>query len=191
MMATQLLYLHGFRSSPRSQKALQMSRFLERRAPEIEFLCPALPPSPAAAIELIERLIDGASGESICLCGSSLGGYYATYLAERHGLKAMLLNPAILPQKDLSRYLGIQTVYGSSDTIDVKAEFLEELENLFVPAITRPERYFLLAATGDELIDWHDMVAKYRGAQMHVIDGSDHGISDFEHYLEMLLVFAK
>jgi predicted esterase YcpF (UPF0227 family) len=186
-----LLYLHGFRSSPRSQKALQLQRFLAGRASDMEFICPALPPSPASAMALLETLLPSFAGESVCLCGSSLGGYYATYLAESYGFKAMLLNPALLPQKDLSRYLGVQTVYGSSETIEVKAEFLGELEALFVPAITRPERYFLLAATGDELIDWRDMVAKYRGARMHVIEGSDHGISDFDRYLEMLLDFAK
>ena len=186
-----IIYLHGFRSTPRSTKAVLLADFIEQHEPEIEFVCPALPVAPGEAIELIERLLTERENTEICLVGSSLGGFYATYLAERYGLRAILLNPAITPQRDLKNYLGEQTVYGSSDTIFVKQEFLGQLEVLSVAVISRPERYFLLAATGDQLIDWRDMTAKYRGARQYVIEGSDHGISGFAEYIQLVLDFAK
>ena len=186
-----IFYLHGFRSTPRSKKALLLGDFIQKHEATLQFFCPALPASPAEAVALIERLLTERSGLEICLVGSSLGGFYATYLAERYGLRAILMNPAITPQRDLKNYLGEQTVYGSDQTIFVKEEFLGELEALEVEAITRPERYFLLAATGDELIDWRDMTAKYPGANTHVIEGSDHGISDFDAYIQLVLDFAK
>ena len=186
-----IFYLHGFRSTPLSNKALQLADFIKLHEPALQFFCPALPVSPAEAVALIERLMAARSDQEICLVGSSLGGFYATYLAERYGMRAILLNPAITPQRDLKNYLGEQTVYGSDATIFVKQEFLAELEALSVAAISRPERYFLLAATGDELIDWRDMTAKYQGVKQHVIEGSDHGISDFAEYIQLVLDFAK
>jgi predicted esterase YcpF (UPF0227 family) len=186
-----IFYLHGFRSTPRSKKALQLADYIKQREPALEFFCPALPVSPANAVALIECLMAERSGQEICLVGSSLGGFYATYLAERYGVRAVLLNPAITPQRDLKNYLGEQTVYGSDQAIFVKQEFLAELESLNVASISRPERYFLLAATGDELIDWRDMTAKYQGAKQHVIKGSDHGLSDFAEYIQLVLDFAK
>ncbi len=186
-----IFYLHGFRSTPRSKKAMQLAEFIAEHEPDLKFFCPSLPVSPSEAVALIEQQLAVRSGQQICLVGSSLGGFYATYLAERYDMRAVLLNPAITPERDLKNYLGEQSVYGSNETIFVKPEFLAELEALKVGAISRPGRYFLLAATGDELIDWRDMTAKYQGAPTHVIEGSDHGISDFADYIHLVLDFAK
>ena len=185
-----ILYLHGFRSTPNSAKANQLREYLSLHRPDVEFLCPQLPVSPKAAIELIETLLDQIDRANLTLIGSSLGGFYATHLAECLSLRAVLLNPAITPQRDLKKYLGNQTVYGSDQTIEVRAEYLDELEALDVPVITKPRRYFLLAAKGDELIDWRQMVDKYRGAEMRIIEGSNHGISDFSDHIEVVINFA-
>ncbi len=185
-----ILYLHGFRSTPNSAKANQMREYLTQRRKDVEFICPQLPVSPKAAIQLIEQLLEQINASELILMGSSLGGFYATYLVERLGHRAILLNPAITPQRDLKNYLGEQSVYGSNHTIEVRAEHLGELEQLDVPLIADPSRYFLLAAKGDELIDWRDMVGKYQGAAMHVIEGSDHGIADFADYIELVMDFA-
>lgn len=185
-----IVYLHGFRSSPQSRKALQISAALERRGLSSAYLCPQLPASPRAAAGLLDALVASADSARLVLIGSSLGGYYATWLAERTGCRAALLNPAITPYEDLRAHLGTQPVYFSDATIDVRPEYLDELRALDTPSITRPERYFLLAASGDELIDYRHMVAKYRGARQHVIDGSDHQISDFARYLDEVLAFC-
>lgn len=184
-----LIYLHGFRSSPQSFKARMLGQALAARGLADRFVCPALPPSPAQAIAQIETGI-GCRPRDL-LVGSSLGGYYARYLAERHGCRAVLLNPAIHPDRDLERYLGVQTLYHDpSQRFEVRREHLQELIALRVVHITQPGRYLLVAATGDELIDWRDMVAAYPGAQHRIVPGSDHALSDFASLIEEVLGFA-
>jgi predicted esterase YcpF (UPF0227 family) len=185
-----ILYLHGFRSSPGSKKASQIRAALGARGLADRYVCPQLPASPRAAVAQAEALAAGTDAGALALIGSSLGGYYATWLAERLGCRAALLNPAIAPYDDLRAYLGEQPVYFSDDRIDVKPGYLDELRALDVRRITRPERYFLLAATGDELIDYRSMVAKYAGCRQHVIEGSDHQITDFARYLPEVLAFC-
>ena len=185
-----ILYLHGFRSSPNSKKATQLRDALAACGRGDEFICPQLPASPRAAITLAQRAVEGVRADALSVIGSSLGGYYATWLAERLGCRAVLLNPAIRPYDDLRGYLGTQPVYFSDATIDMKPEYLDELLALDTPRITRPERYFLVAATGDALIDWRTMVAKYAGCRQRVIEGSDHSISDFANYLDEVLAFC-
>lgn len=185
-----ILYLHGFRSSPNSKKATELRAALAARGRASEFVCPQLPASPRAAIEIARAAIGAVAGERLCLIGSSLGGYYATWLAESIGCRAVLLNPAIRPYDDLRAYLGAQPVYFSDDTIEMRAEYLDALLALDTPRITRPERYLLVAATGDELIDYRTMVAKYAGCRQRIIDGSDHSLSDFAHHLDEVLEFC-
>jgi len=155
-----------------------------------DYLCPALPASPLRAIDLALDVVRGVEPARLALIGSSLGGFYATWLAERLDCRAVLLNPAIRPQDDLIRYIGFQPVYFSEAQIDFRREYLDELEAIDTPTITRPERYLLLAATGDAVIDYRTMVRKYRNAQQRVITGSDHELSDFANYIEEVLAFC-
>jgi predicted esterase YcpF (UPF0227 family) len=184
-----IVYLHGFRSSPSSFKARLLAGRMAALGRAEEFGCPALPPSPREAIALVERT--WRLGEADTLVGSSLGGCYATHLAERHGCRAVLLNPATRPAAGLAKYLGPQTMFHDpSQGFELTPAHLDELRAIEVPAITRPERYFLVAATGDEVLDWREMVAFYPGARQKVIAGSDHGLSDFAGYLDEVLAFA-
>ena len=128
--------------------------------------------------------------EGDTLIGSSLGGYYATWLAERYGCRAALLNPAVLPADDLAGYVGEHTMYHSSEPFEWRAEYLHELQTLRIDEITRPERYLLLAATGDKVLDWRQMRDHYPGAQQHIIDASDHAISEFADYVELVADFC-
>jgi uncharacterized protein len=185
-----ILYLHGFRSSPQSFKAQLIGRRLQALGRGAEYRCPQLPASPRQAIELAQNLAHQCAPSELTLIGSSLGGYYATYLAEQLGCRAVVLNPAITPLRDLEKYVGASTAYHSDLPFEFKAEYLAELRALAVERITEPQRYFLLAATGDEVLDWRQMVAHYAGARQCVIDGSDHGLSDFAQYLDQVLAFC-
>ncbi len=185
-----ILYLHGFRSSPASRKATMLRERMRALGRQAEYCCPALPPSPRAAVDLGLQLMANLSPSSIALIGSSLGGYYATWLAERLGCRAVLLNPAITPAHDLEAHLGRQPVYFTDEEIDFRAEYLAELRQIDTPAITRPERYFLVAATGDTLIDYRAMTRKYKGARQRVIEGSNHELSDFALYMDEVLDFC-
>ena len=184
-----IVYLHGFRSSPRSIKARKLEARLAARGID-GYRCPQLPVSPRAAADLLDELAHDDRTTPLALIGSSLGGYYATWLAERVDCRVVLLNPATQPGRDLVRHLGFQPVYHSDETVEIKPEYLDELKALRIGAITRPERYLLVAATGDEVLDWREMVARYPDARRRIIEGSDHGMSDFDDYIDDVIDFA-
>ena len=185
-----ILYLHGFRSSPHSRKASLLRERMAALGRHDAYLCPALPASPRAAADLAMSLARRVPATALALIGSSLGGYYATWLAERLGCRAVLLNPAIAPARDLEAHLGRQPVFFSDQEIDFRPEYLQELKELDTTTITRPDRYFLVAATGDAVIDYRAMTNKYNGARQRVIEGSDHELSDFGQYMEEVLAFC-
>ncbi len=184
-----LVYLHGFNSSPRSIKA----RLLEARMDELdaldEFVCPALPHGPAEAIASVEVLLpDDAS--AVTFVGSSLGGFYATWLAERHGARAVLINPAVQPHRLLAPHLGEQENLYTKERWMLTAQHLAQLAALEVEPVTRPQRYLLMVETGDEVLDWRQAVAKYTGAQQIIVEGGDHGFASFTDHLDAILRFA-
>ena len=185
-----ILYLHGFRSSPQSFKARVTAARMQQLGLADQFVCPQLPASPAAAIASALDIAAGCAATQLTLIGSSLGGYYATWLAERLGCRAVLLNPAVLASRDLQQYVGVSTQFHSDQPFEFKPEYIAELQALTVPRISQPERYLLLAATGDEVLDWREMVAHYPGAQQCVIAGSDHAISEYPDYLARVLAFC-
>lgn len=185
-----ILYLHGFRSSPHSFKARLLAARMAELGHAEQFLCPQLPASPQAALALAQQLIDVHGRERVSLIGSSLGGYYATCLAERNGCRAALLNPAVHAARDLATQVGATTAYHSNEPFEFKAEYVDELKAMEVAHITEPRRYLLLAATGDEVLDWREMVAHYPGARHCIIEGSDHGISEFADYQDQVLAFC-
>jgi len=182
-----LIYIHGFNSSPASSKAGAIERELARRGRGEDFLAPALPHSPAAAAALLARLV--RAHRDACLVGSSLGGFYATWLAETHGVRAVLVNPAVRPYELLASEIGRQKNFHTGEEYDFTAQHIAELRALEVDSIT-PERYLLLVTTGDEVLDYRHAVEKYRGARQIVIEGSDHGLSDFAQYLDTVLAFG-
>lgn len=185
-----ILYLHGFRSSPHSFKARLIAARMQVLGRSAEYQCPQLPASPREAIALASHLVREIAPHDLTLIGSSLGGYYATSLAEQIGCRAVLLNPAVKPPRDLAPYVGVTTAYHSDALFEFKREYIDELKALAVEKITRPERYFLLAATGDEVLDWREMVEHYPRARHCVINGSDHGIADFSEYVDEVLAFC-
>lgn len=184
-----ILYLHGFRSSPLSFKARLIGERMAALGRSADYQCPQLPASPREAVALATGLIE-SSRDDVTLVGSSLGGYYATWLAERHGCRAVLLNPAVKPPRDLEKYVGVTTAYHSNAPFEFKREYIEELKELAIERITLPERYFLIAATGDEVLDWREMTEHYPSARHHIIEGSDHGISEFAEYVDEVLAFC-
>jgi uncharacterized protein len=185
-----ILYLHGFRSSPQSFKAQLIAQHMAASGRAAQYLCPQLPASPRAAIALALELVRDCASQQLALIGSSLGGYYATWLAQQLGCHAVLLNPAVKPPRDLEPYIGITTLYHSDQPFEFRREYLAELQEFAVASITMPERYFLVAATGDEVLDWREMTHHYAGARQHVIDGSDHGLSDFPCYIDEVMAFC-
>lgn len=185
-----ILYLHGFLSSPASAKAQQLRAALAQAGREADFLCPPLPVSPRAAAEVALASAQLEEPAQLYLVGSSLGGYYATWIAERLGCRAALLNPAIRPYEHLQAQVGWHTGHGAGPAVQVRPEYLDELRVLETPGLTNPSRYLLIAATGDEVIDYREMVQKYADCPRLLIEGSDHALSDFARYLPEVLRFC-
>lgn len=188
--APYLLYLHGFRSSPRSFKARVVQDRLEQAGLGERLICPQLPASPKAAMDIALELAERHAPGNLSIVGSSLGGFYASWLAERLGVRAAVINPSVDPTRNLSKHVGVTTAWHSEEPFEFRQEYVDELVALRTAHITRPERYFLLAATGDEVLDYRDMVAHYAGARQHVIEGSDHAIPEFAQYVDEVLAFC-
>lgn len=187
---THLLYLHGFRSSPRSAKAQRMAGWVQANRPALHWWCPQLPPSPAEALRLIGDGIAAWPRATMAVIGSSLGGFYATVVAERSGCPAVLLNPAVHPARDLAASIGEQTAFHDpAQHFHFRAEFVDELRALTPAAISRPQRYFAVIAKGDEVLDWREMSARYAGCRVKLLEGSDHGLTDFDDHLPDILHF--
>ena len=181
-----IVYLHGFNSSPQSHKAQVLERYMSERGLASHYACPALPPLARDAIKEIERL---ALNRNTCFIGSSLGGFYATYLVEKHGAKAVLINPAIDPHTGLRAYLGPQQNLHTGEPYELTEAHLADWAKLYVPRIT-PQRYLLLVETGDEVLDYRRAVERYAGAEQVVVPGGDHSLQSFPSHLPRILEFA-
>lgn len=185
------LYLHGFNSSPQSFKARALGQRLAELGRGNELVAPALPPWPPEAVAIAERLLAGHDPADVTIVGSSLGGHYATWLAERHGLRAVLVNPAIRPHLLLASFIGPQQNLYTGERYELTAAHVEELRRLDVEAITRPERYLLIVASGDEVLDSRIAIERFRGARTIVHPGGDHGFADFTRYLDAVIAFGS
>ncbi|MDO5679807.1 MAG: YqiA/YcfP family alpha/beta fold hydrolase [Pelistega sp.] len=183
-----ILYLHGFRSSPQSAKAQIVAHALQARGQGDLFVAPQLPVAPRDAIALCLDLAKQAQGE-LCIMGSSLGGYYATYLAQVLDCRAVLINPSIYAARDLSTQLDVRTTFYSDEPFHFKAEHVKQLAELFIPQLNKPERYLLLAGKRDEVLDWQEMQARYLGAQQIIVDDQDHAFAAIETYLPEVFEF--
>ena len=192
-MTSVIVYLHGFRSSPASAKAARLRAFVDAM-PESErplLHIPALTDRPAVAIAGVADWVrQHAAGAPLAFIGSSLGGYYATALAERFGARAVMINPAIHPYDTLQPWSGVQTNLYTGEAFEVTPAHFAELRALAVPHITRPERYFLLVETGDDVLDYREAVAFYGGAYQYVRGGGDHTFTEFATQLRAIVRFA-
>ncbi len=183
-----ILYLHGFRSSPAAAKSQTLFTALEAQGMAAEFASPALSPVPDAAIAQADALIAAARqrGEAITLIGSSLGGHYATTLAERHALPAVLINPAVIAAIDLSLFIGPQTNFHSGEAFDFTPAHAAQLQAQ-VPAQITPSHYQVLLAEADEVLDYRQALAFYRGSALTVLPGGDHTFSAFADFIPAII----
>jgi len=188
-----LIYLHGFNSSPASHKAQVMKAHLEGRGFAHLYACPALPDTPREAIGAIEAVLAqhpaARDPQTVTFLGSSLGGFYATYLAERLRCRAVLINPAITPHIGLAAYLGTQKNLHTGEPYELTRAHLEGWRALLLERID-PERYLLLLETGDEMLDWREAARKYEGARTVIRDGGDHSMQSFPEHIGRILAFA-
>lgn len=184
-----IVYLHGFNSAPSSHKARTLHKYLTDRGLGNNFACPALPHRPEEAMALVESLLAESDSRELTLIGSSLGGFYATWLAEKHLCRAILIQPAVFPHVGLERYIGPQKNLYTGSEYELTRSHLQGWSNLAVEKVD-PERYLLLLETGDEVLDYREAVCKYEGARMVIREGGDHMLQSFPEHLPRILSFA-
>lgn len=191
-----IIYLHGFCSSPASWKSQLLAEEMARRGLAEHFVCPQLSPVPDEAAASVSRLIEAAGGP-VTLIGSSLGGHYANFLAEKHGLNAVLINPAV-PQGDvlrgavdyldLAEFVGEHTHFHSGEAFNFTEAHAAQLK----AQVSRPTpgRYWLLLETGDEVLDYRQAQDFYAGCRQTVLEGGDHGFASFAEFVPQIIEFA-
>ena len=192
MTTTHLLYLHGFRSSPQANKARIMSEHVATRHPKVRWWSPQLPPSPREAAAVIAEGIANWPRQSMAVMGSSLGGYYASWVAQLARCKSVMINPAVNPARDLEKYIGEQSNWHDpDDTFFFRPEYIEELRQLDTSAMTPAAPEMVLIAQGDEVLDWNEMSERYPHALQLVQEGGDHALSNSAEYLDRIDEFLS
>jgi len=186
-----LLYIHGFLSSPLSYKAQQTRTWLAAKHPEIDYYCPQLSPYPQQTQLLLEGLVESLPAQPVYLMGSSLGGFWATWLAEKYNLRALLVNPAVRPQEFMPNYLGMDLKsYHTEDVYYLQPHHIDEIKRVDIQP-QRLDNYWLLVQTGDETLDYRQAVEKYAGCKQTIEEGGDHAFQGFDRYLESGLAFLR
>ncbi|MDA1331593.1 MAG: alpha/beta fold hydrolase [Proteobacteria bacterium] len=181
------IYIHGFNSSSSSLKAKVLARLIQERHSNIEFWCPDLSHWPEKAVACLLDRISAHPIKDVMLVGSSLGGFYGTYLSHRVGCRSVLINPAITPHTGLLNHVGQQKNLYTGEEYEFTNEHLRQLERLYVKEIKRVEKLFLVHTTGDELLDWKTAARRFDGCRRLIVGGSDHGFTNFEDYADIVL----
>ncbi|GHE84312.1 YqiA/YcfP family alpha/beta fold hydrolase [Thalassotalea profundi] len=184
-----ILYIHGFNSSPQSLKAQQTKQYLSEYFPDINFYCPQIKSSPTAAIAQLTQILKSNSG-TWSIMGSSLGGYFSTYLSEKYQYPAVIINPAVRPFELLNDYLGEQTNPYTNEVYTVTEQYIDDLKALEQQEITK-KHYLVMVQTGDEVLDYQQAVNKYQQCQLIVQQGGDHSFVNYSELLPKIAQFFK
>lgn len=186
-----ILYIHGFNSSPASEKAQQFQSFCQQQG-NVNVAIPELSHDPEQALCQLQVLIENAAGKIHLLVGSSLGGYYATWLSEKYNCRAALVNPAVSPVKNLGEeFLGTQKNYYSGIEYEFTREYALFLDTLDINPVTSPENFLLLVQTGDEVLDYHLAVDRYQGSIQILQEGGSHRFEEFDSMFAPMMEFAE
>jgi predicted esterase YcpF (UPF0227 family) len=190
-----LLYIHGLLSSPKSKKAIQTKNWLQVNRPEIKYSCPFLTPYPdetrITLKKIVENLRDDNDGK-VYLMGSSLGGFWATWLVEKYNIRAVLINPAVKLSLFNDGYINVPLKnYHTDDTYELSVEDIDEFRHVTIENISHPENYFVMVQTGDEVLDYKLAVNKYAGSKLLVEEGGNHGFSDFKSKISLAMAFLE
>ncbi|MEE8057910.1 MAG: YqiA/YcfP family alpha/beta fold hydrolase [Pseudomonadales bacterium] len=184
-----IIYIHGFQSSPLSEKAEKVRGYLLDNEVPIDFVSPILPNYPGESYQRLTALVEQRHSRPIALIGSSLGGFMATVLAQQFSLRAVLVNPVIRPYDLMSAFLGENQNPYSGERFFLHEGHMDELRKLAVSALNDPQQLMVLLQTGDEVLDYRQAVSYYQGCRQIVEEGGDHRFQNFDKHLPEVLRF--
>jgi len=178
-----ILFLHGFSSCGKGNKSTALKAYFGAE----HIIAENLPYAPLEAIAEIEKLLHTENID--LLIGSSLGGFYATYLAEKHGLKAVLLNPSTQPWQTLLPYVGWQKRFCDDEVFEFKRSDIEAFKTLEI----KPAKgnYLVLLQSEDELLDYTKAQSLYNTHKVVVEYGGNHRFENIDAYMSMIEKFRK
>jgi predicted esterase YcpF (UPF0227 family) len=182
-----ILYLHGFCSSPGSWKSQLLANEMARRGMAAQFVCPQLPWVPDEAVASVGRLIEQADGP-VTLVGSSLGGHYANFLAEKYDLKAVLVNPATVDRLNVDKFIGEHANFHSGERFTFSPAHAAQLKAQVTPPTLA--RYWLMVESADEVLDYRQALEFYAGCRQTVLPGGDHSFTKFPDFVPQIIEFA-
>lgn len=187
-----LIYIHGFLSSPKSVKAQATQTWLQYHRPQWQYECPFLSSRPGEAQATLDGLVAQLEGEDIYLIGSSLGGFWATYLTERYGFRSVLINPAVHPHMRFIDLAGQSLKnYHTAEPCILTQQDIDQLAACDPPIISNLDLYWLLVQTGDDTLDYRDAIARYHGCRQTIEAGGDHGFVGYATWLPELIDFFE
>jgi predicted esterase YcpF (UPF0227 family) len=184
-----VIYLHGFLSSPQSQKATQTLKFVRANYPNLTIDIPQLANYPNDAVAIIEQLVNKHKGKKLRFIGSSLGGFLSTFMVEKYSGKAVLINPAVRPFELLVDYLGENINPYTQQPFFLENKHVEELRQLNTPKLQPTSDYWVLLQTADETLDYRQAETKYQDYKLSIEQGGDHSFQDFQRFLPDIFRF--
>jgi hypothetical protein len=185
MAQQRVIYIHGFNSSPQSFKAQQFGEYLKRY--NVDYQVPVLNHEPKQILIALENLLTSDT----VLMGSSLGGYFATFLSQQYQLPAVVINPAVAPFKLMQTYLGEQYNPYQNYSYSVTHQHVADLKQLYLAQLAHPELLFLLQQMGDEILDFSEAVDYYKNCRQRVEFAGNHSFIGFERYFPDIVDFLK
>ena len=192
MKKRKLLYLHGFNSSPESHKSQLLVAYMTAHGCIDALVSPQIPEVPGEAGKFLRQMVDETLiDQDLSVAGSSLGGYYATWLAETYNLPAVLINPSVKPYETLEACLGENKFYFSDKTWTFDESHIQQLRELDMPVIQHPENFLVLLQTGDETLDYRQAAEKFSHSQCIIEQGGEHAFAGFENHIQRLLNFCR
>jgi len=186
-----LVYLHGFLSSPQSEKAQHTLAFVKKHYPSLNIHIPQLPGDINRAIQQVDALVNTLDPKHTGYIGSSMGGYLSTYAVEKYGGKAVLVNPAVQPFELLNDYIGMHINPYTAEKFAIHSGTLATLRSIYSEKIKSPQAYKVLLQTNDETLDYRLAETKYAGANICVEQGGNHSFVDYKNHLPSIFAFLR
>ncbi|GGI79272.1 YqiA/YcfP family alpha/beta fold hydrolase [Shewanella gelidii] len=188
-----LLYIHGFNSSPLSEKAVVTANYLAKHFPDTQLFQPQLANTPQAAMQQLSDIVENAISQGLPLrfIGSSLGGYFASYLVEKYGGKAVLVNPAVRPFELFDEFIGAQHNPYTEQDYEIMPIHKQEVAEFDTQVVLNPDRFFVLLQSGDEVLDYKQALEKYHCCKMIIESGGDHSFMGYEKHLQSISQFLQ
>ena len=184
-----VIYLHGFLSSPQSQKAVQFLKYVRAHHPDLTIEIPQLANYPNDALAIIEQLVAEHKGKKLRFIGSSLGGFLSTFMVEKYSGKAVLINPAVRPFELLVDFLGEHINPNTQQPFLLEKKHIDELRQLDTPTLNSKSDYWVLLQTAVETLDYRQAETKYQDYKLNIEQGGDHSFQDFQRFLPDIFRF--